>query len=173
MLNKKITEKYCGTIAGTRGYEGIIKLVDCPQDIISIQEGVPIKIGFSLNFTQDFTLQSFTNEYNQAFIKLKEINSNEEVAPLKEKGIFIDESFINYKNEKYFVEDIIGCNVFTKQRKFIGEVTDVLILPANDVWEISNKKQKIMLPVIDKTIISIDLKKMKIVVELLEGLEDL
>jgi len=173
MHQKKNTEKYCGTIAGTRGYEGIIKLVDCPKDIISIKEGVPVKIGFSLNFTLDFTLLSFTNEYNQAFIKLKEINSNEEVTVLKEKGMFIDEAYINYKNEKFFVEDIIGCNVFTKQRKFIGEVTEVLILPANDVWEISNKKQKIMLPVIDKTIISIDLKKKKIVVELLEGLEDL
>lgn len=173
MHQKTNTEKYCGTIAGTRGYEGIIKLVDCPKDIISIKEGVPVKIGFSLNFTQDFTLLSFTNEYNQAFIKLKEINSNEEVTVLKEKGMFIDEAYINYKSEKFFVEDIIGCNVFTKQRKFIGEVTEVLILPANDVWEISNKKQKIMLPVIEKTIISIDLKKKKIVVELLEGLEDL
>lgn len=173
MSEKNNTEKYCGTIVGTRAYDGTLKLSDCPKDIISIKDGVAVKVGFSLNYCESFTLLSYEKESRQVFIKLKEISKEEEALALKEKGIFVAEKHINYKEDKYFIDDVLGCKVFNKQRELLGEITDVLILPANDVWEISSDKKKILLPVIDKTIISVDLRKKKIIVELLEGLMDL
>jgi len=55
----------------------------------------------------------------------------------------------------------------------LGTITDVWIMPANDVWVLSMPEGDIPLPVIDDVILSVDIPKKQIIIRLIDGLRDL
>lgn len=73
--------------------------------------------------------------------------------------------------DEYYYDEIIGCQVISDEDEVLGEVTDILVTGANDVWIVTPPEGKeILLPVIDDVILHVDTHSKKIKVHLLEGL---
>jgi len=76
------------------------------------------------------------------FLKFKNFDSDEESEILIGKNIYVDENDLaKLPEDHFFIHDIIGSNVFCNGVK-IGIVKDVLKLPANDVYIISDLDNK-------------------------------
>jgi 16S rRNA processing protein RimM len=70
-------------------------------------------------------------------------------------------------------DDPVGLRVVDATRGDLGEVTDVIITGANDVWVVSGGRfGEVLLPVIDHVVLEVDWDKNLARVELLPGLID-
>lgn len=163
-----------GVIVKTKGYKGEMIVIDIPKAIDNIRENIKVKIRYSEQFAMEFNLKHFKRYQKNANLKLKEINSDTEARSLKEHGLFVKKEDINRKENVYIDHEIAGCKVYDFQtEEFLGEIVDILELPANDVWILKTDKSEIPLPVIDDVIKSVDITKKEIRIEVMEGLMDL
>ena len=161
-----------GTISRTHGTSGAMILTQCPDPSIALPDGTNVLIGFSANFSTPYVLTSCQTHKQSLIITLKGIGMND-VDALKDNGVFIDESVLLRDTEQFFVSDLIGCTAYDERGTRLGEITDVWIMPANDVWVLSTKEGDIPLPVIDDVIVSTDINSKRIIVRMMDGLRDL
>jgi 16S rRNA processing protein RimM len=68
--------------------------------------------------------------------------------------------------------DIAGFSVFDEEHGLLGEVVEVIITGANDVWVVEGPLGEVLLPVIDDVVLSVDDDERRIDVRLLPGLLD-
>ncbi len=74
--------------------------------------------------------------------------------------------------DEYFIFDLIGLTAKTVQGERIGKLTDILNLPAHDVYVIRNEAEEILIPAISNFIRRIDLKQGEVIVDPIDGLLD-
>ncbi|MBE3554103.1 MAG: ribosome maturation factor RimM [Thermicanus sp.] len=73
---------------------------------------------------------------------------------------------------EYYFDQIIGLTVETEEGERVGVVKEILQPGANDVWVVSRpSRPDLLLPYIDECIKKVDLVNEKVVVHLLEGLD--
>lgn len=100
-------------------------------------------------------------EFNGRFaLKFKGFETNEDVKILLGKKIYVDQGHaVKLSEGTYFIHDLIGSKVFRefplsqtnpiREFKFIGCIEDVIVLPSNDVYVISDvNKKKILVPAV-------------------------
>lgn len=75
---------------------------------------------------------------------------------------------------RYYVFQLVGLPVYTREGNFLGTVQAVLATGSNDVYQVCHPDtgREILLPAIKDCIKSIDLENRRIVVSLLPGLID-
>ncbi|MFM8840192.1 MAG: ribosome maturation factor RimM [bacterium] len=161
-----------GTISRTHGTAGAMILTQCPDSSISLKPGTQVLVGFSASYSKPYTLTS-CETYKQSLIIMLRGIEMKDINELKDNGVFIDESLLFRDKEQYYVSDLIGCKGIDEQGNILGEITDVWIMPANDVWVLTTKEGDIPLPVIDDVIVSTDIENKSIVIRLIDGLRDL
>ena len=167
--------KNLGLIVNTKGINGNLVIVNCPKGIF-LRKGCKIYIGFSENFTTEYTLsEDFFSQINKSELSLNEIKTKEQAQTLKEQAFFVLKSDILSDNEDFiFFEEIIDCEVFDIEKNIvIGKIVDIWELPANNVWFVETEKGNLPLPVIDDVIKEIDLMNKRINIVLIDGLMDL
>ena len=110
---------------------------------------------------------------NRVFLKLESINDRTTAQNLK--GALIEIILTDLRelsNNEYFIFDLIGLKVKNLAGEFIGELIDVLTLPANDVYIINNGKQEILIPAIRDVIKEINLEQGEMIIDPIDGLLD-
>lgn len=116
------------------------------------------------------------NTKNSAIIKFKNIENRDDAQKIKGLNLFRHESFApNLKEEEFWVDDLIGCSVYTKENGYIGKVKDVAKNIANDNILIKRdansieikgiKEKEFFIPLIDEYIDVIDTKEKKIILK--------
>ena len=93
---------------------------------------------------------------------------------LEDKILYIHSSQLRDTTAgKYFIKDLIDLEVYTQQGELLGVLTDVLELPAHDVYQVNNGKREILIPAISSVILEVQLDQRRMVVQLPDGLEEL
>jgi 16S rRNA processing protein RimM len=164
--------RYIGTISRAYGTKGGIILSECPDSSLSIKPGSSIKVGFSAQFGKDYILESCQKYKNTLLVQLRGIGT-QDIAGLVENGIFMDEAALLRSDDQYYVSDIINCTVLDQQGNTLGQITDVWIMPANDIWVLHTQQGDVPLPVIDDIIIRVDIAAKTIIINPMEGLMEL
>jgi len=175
MSNTEKKMKYIGTIVNTKGYEGKMVLRYLAKESITIKELSPVYIGFSESFSRQYTLTTWRNSKRQALLTLTEITSDKEAKLLKEKGLFVDPKYlVNQEKFVYDPDEIIGYKAIdTKSGSTLGFITDVWILPGNDVWVVESEEIKLPIPVIDDVVLEVNDEKKEIRINLIDGLNEI
>lgn len=62
-------------------------------------------------------------------------------------------------DDRAYLHDLIGLEVFDQEQGRVGMITDVLPMPAQDVYEIDTGSRKVLVPAVDDFIKEIDLEK--------------
>lgn len=70
----------------------------------------------------------------------------------------------------YYLDEIVGCEVWTEEGEKLGRVEEVLTYQAQDVWTVREGKREYSIPAVKEFIRSVDVKRKKITVHLIEGL---
>ncbi|MCK4532258.1 16S rRNA processing protein RimM [bacterium] len=73
----------------------------------------------------------------------------------------------------FYVDELLGLNVFSEDKKKLGVITRVLKTAANDVYVVKNDEKEILVPALKKVVKKIDFDKREMVICLLEGLDEL
>lgn len=83
---------------------------------------------------------------------------------LRGKFICVDrEHAARLPDGRYFIEDLIGCEVTDSDGTYLGKLRDVMVRPANDVYEIRKENTTLLVPALKKLLVSVDVAEKKIV----------
>ena len=158
-----------GKIINTHGLRGEVKLVawtDAPEDFEHIKKVYAKDV--------QLTVSSVKYQKNNLIVKFKEITSIDEAEQYKNCIVSADKSSLGPLPEGvYYVADLIGCTVFDRDSTELGEVLDVFVAGAGNVYEVqSTAGKKLYLPANHTTIVSTDISAKKIIMNVPEGMED-
>ena len=108
-----------------------------------------------------------------AIMKLKEFNNINEVLEFKGMNVYIPKNIVekNMKENEYFVDDLIGAEVFNQNDEKIGTVKEIQENAAGSLLSISTTKHKnCLIPFINQFITKVDTSKKQIIINEIEGL---
>ena len=148
-----------GKFVNTFGIKGEIKV----YPYVSYFEDLK---SFNLN-NKKMEIEKIRFKKNVYIVKIKGIDDINEIENLKGSTLTIEEDEKpKHSNGEYYIEDIIGFDVFDDKGNKLGKLDDVFNTGANDIYEVGD----ILLPAIDDVIKEVDLENKKIIVHLIKGL---
>ena len=88
---------------------------------------------------------------------------------LKNKTVCIDRADAKLPRGHFFISDLIGAAVLSEEGQSLGELTEVLDLPAGNVYVVKGERE-ILIPAVPEFIKNVDLESGLITVHLIEGM---
>jgi len=153
-----------GIIAKPQGIRGEVKITPLTDDISRFE-------GLKEAFIEDNGKYSHYNVKGTrlsegcAFLFLETVYTRDEAEVLRNKYICVDRAHaITPPKGQYFIFDIIGCDVVTKQGASLGKVSEVMQPGANDVYVVQGEKE-ILIPAVKAFVLDIDIEKKLITVD--------
>lgn len=93
------------------------------------------------------------------------INTREQAEAIRGAYICVDKAnAVRLPSDRYFIADLIGCDVFDTRSKNYGKVTDVLQTGANDVYVVEGEC-KMLVPALKKVLHLVDTENKRIVLD--------
>jgi 16S rRNA processing protein RimM len=156
-----------GTVVAPFGIKGEVKVrveTDFPERFETLEEvWVQPKVGSG----RVMGIENVRFHQGIVLIKFKECNDRNCSEELRDSELRIDESqLMELESDQFYVDDILGLDVYTINGEHLGQVTEVLKGAANDVYV----TPRAMIPAIKQVVREIDLAAGKMVVEPIPGL---
>lgn len=79
-------------------------------------------------------------------------------------------SVASLQEQEFLVGQILGLKVVTEDGEELGEIVDVYLLPANDVYVVKREDGEFLLPAVEDVITNIDLTRGLLTVAKIQGL---
>lgn len=159
-----------GKIVNAHGIKGTIKVYPYTEHL---EQFVPGQVLYLGEDHQAFVLESSRIQKNMLYLKLKEINTRTEAENLKDWILSIEsKKRRNLKENEYFIEDLIGFDVFDEEMQKIGQLKDVIKGAANDVFLVSDGKTVWNIPAVRTFVLEVNQKDQFIRIHLIEGMEE-
>ena len=151
-----------GEIVNTHGVRGEIKMLpwlDSPEDMRGFTR---CRIG-----GKDYAITACRVQNTCDLLKLEGVDTMEAAQALRGKIVTLYREDMD--EDVIFAGDLIGMEVFSQAER-IGELTQVLDYPGNQVYVVKGEREY-MLPAVKEFILSTDLDGNRMEVKLLEGME--
>ena len=151
-----------GEIVNTHGVRGEIKMLpwlDSPEDMRGFTR---CRIGGN-----DYAITACRVQNTCDLLKLEGVDTMEAAQALRGKTVTLYREDMD--EDVIFAGDLIGMEVFSQAER-IGELTQVLDYPGNQVYVVKGEREY-MLPAVKEFILSTDLDGNRMEVKLLEGME--
>lgn len=151
-----------GEIVNTHGIRGEIKMLpwlDSPEDMRGFTR---CRIG-----GKDYAITACRVQNTCDLLKLEGVDTMEAAQALRGKTVTLYREDMD--EDVIFAGDLIGMEVFSQAER-IGELTQVLDYPGNQVYVVKGEREY-MLPAVKEFILSTDLDGNRMEVKLLEGME--
>ena len=164
-----------GEIVNTHGIKGEVRvqsITDHPEERYA--EGSELAIELGNGEYQSVTVKSHRIHKSFDLLTFEEYSNINDVEQFKTKMLQVDEDLLpELESGEYYTSQIIGAEVYDEEENLIGELKEILFLPANDVWVVERPSKKdLLLPHIDSVILDVNNTNNKITVRVLEGLDD-
>ncbi len=160
-----------GKIVGTHGIKGMVRVQpwsDSGEFLANFKRFYLDKDG-----EQSLAVSKVQPHGNVVLIAFKGVETIEEAEKLRNKIIYIDRADVKLPKGRYFIDDLIDCEVFDADTGIkYGEISDVSETGANDVWHIKSNDKEYLLPVISEVLVSVDPLKGEILIRPMKGIFD-
>lgn len=157
-----------GKIVNTHGVKGCIKCIPMTDDEERFQE-------LEYVYTEkDDTRRKIMNVWykkGMAYIQLENINDMNTAESFKDTFISIlEDQLRELPQDSYYIFDLEGMEVYSAEGKYLGKIDDVYQTGANDVYQVTNEGKSFLIPAVKAVVKEVNLKKNKMVINVIEGL---
>ena len=157
-------------ITTTSGLKGEVRLKPLNRFSIDYIQERALQIGTSFDNIVNLKLENAIGNGNKMRFKFKGIDSIEKAQNIIGKTIYIN---VSKDDEINFIgSELIGFEVITDNGSKIGDLIDVMWLPANDVYVVFNGEKEILIPIIPEIVRSINYENEEIIIVNMDGLVD-
>ena len=161
MVDKK---KYVeiGKIVAPHGVRGEVRVVSLSE----FDEQVEQAQAFYLDQKGWLSVEGIRYHKNFILIKFAEVNDMDAAGLLRNKSIYLTREQIGDLPEgRYYIDDLLGLEVFHENGDFLGKLAEVITTGSNDVYIIKKEGQKdSLLPALKTVIKSTDIAAGKMIV---------
>lgn len=160
-----------GKIVGTHGVRGMVRVQPWSDSGEFLKQFKYIYA--DANGNKKIKIKSVTPHGNVVLLSLDGVSSIEDAERLRGTVIYIDRNDVSLPKGRYFIDDLIGCQVFDADTdENLGVLSDVSTTGANDVWHIKRNDKEYLVPAIDEVIVSVEIEQARIVIRPLKGIFD-
>ena len=155
-------------ITTTSGHTGEVRLKPLSRFSIDYIMEKTLQIGTSYDNLIDLKLEKAIGNGKRMRFKFEGIDSE-----LKAKNIIGKTIYANTKADdeiNLIASDLIGFDVVTDTDDSVGELKDVMWLPANDVYVVFNGEKELLIPIVNEVVLSVDYDKKEILIANIDGL---
>ncbi|MBU4487164.1 MAG: ribosome maturation factor RimM [Candidatus Delongbacteria bacterium] len=104
-------------------------------------------------------------------VKFKDIDSEEKAKTLIGYRITVHKKDrFELPKDYYYIEDLIGCEVFDLKGNLIGKMKSVTEMSSNDIYVVDHKGKEVLIPAISQFIKDIDIENKRIKASLIDGM---
>ena len=108
---------------------------------------------------------------NMVILKLEGVTDVNSATAMRNAILYIDRKDVNLPEGSFFLADVMGMEVRdAKTGEILGNIADVLTLPANNVYVVRGGAREILIPAVDEFVAEVDLDGSCIRVNMVEGL---
>ncbi|TLU84840.1 MAG: 16S rRNA processing protein RimM [Chlorobium sp.] len=154
-----------GIILKPKGLKGEVKvevITDFPESFLS---RVQFYAGSSVNSVERLTVKKAALSGGFAWLFFEGIDTIEKAEALTGWQLFVDENqLLPQPDNRAYLHEIIGMRVLDRHRREVGVVTNVIRMPANEVYEVQIGGKKVLLPAIDEFVEEFSLAEQCIVI---------
>ncbi len=149
---------------GIRGDVKIAPFTDRPEDFEQYRS---VMVGPQ---RQRFDVKSFRPYQGNWLLHLNGVESRNDAEALHGQEILIEVAQRQRQEGEFFAREVIGLKVRTTDGEDLGEVVEILVTGANDVYVVKGPRGEVLLPARVEVIKGIDVEAAVMTVELLPGL---
>ena len=160
-----------GQILKPHGLKGELKVLFYNEDSNSLENNQIIFLRYLDNEIIEYKIERIFYSFKKNRIKFFDINTIGEAEKLRGYTLNVLRSDLPKldKNE-YYLNDLVGYLLIDDSNKNYGIVSDVLVLPANNVLSVTMENKEYLIPLIDDVILDINQKEKKIIIDPIKGL---
>lgn len=171
MIDSFIKVAKLGSPHGLKGYIRLIPIIDPPELLNELNYLFLEKDNQYVELEIEVIKPYKKNSW---LFKAKSWHSIDDVQDLVNNFLACrKEDLPELDENRYYIVDVIGCNVVDLNDKYLGKVLDVLQYSSNDIYIIGEDENNFLLPAVKEFIKSIDTNKKLIKVNLPEGIEEI
>ena len=167
MKNKLFAIAKITRAAGLKGEVGVRPLVRQFDDYVTVK---PLFIGFDPNIARDVKLEKVSGVEKKRRFLFNGMKTRDEAESMIGQLLFV--SVTDSDPINMISPDLLGAAVVADNGENIGELVDMISLPANDVYVIKQGKKEVLIPVIPEIIRSVDLQMGLVTITPMDGLLD-
>ena len=156
-----------GEIVNVVGIKGEIKVYPLTNYYGDFEAGNEIYIE-----NEKYVVEKMRIHKNTLVIKLKGLDDRNIAEALRNKFVeTIMETSEELPDDTYLISTLKGMKVESLEGEYIGEISDVIQNPRQDVYEVTiNEEKKVLIPAVKEFVKSIDKEKRIITIKVIEGL---
>ena len=170
-MEKKLLE--IGKIVNTHGLRGEVKIVPW-TDAPDVFEDLTVIYIKNKSEYKPLNIESVRYQKNNLIVKFKEYSDINDILQYKNAVLYAERDDLGELPEGvYYIVDLIGLEVFTESGEKIGIIADVFNTGASDIYDVKRDgKKNLLLPVIDEVVKNVDIEGGRVIVNVMEGLDD-
>ena len=154
-----------GIILKPKGLTGEVKVepvTDFPESFLFRRE---YYAGKSVDSVERLKVKKAALAGGFAWLFFEGIDSMEKAEALAGWKLFIEEDeLLPQPDNRAYLHEIIGMRVLDRLRSEVGVVTNVIAMPAHDVYEVQVGEKKILLPAIEEFVEEFNLREQYMVI---------
>ncbi|NIA23260.1 MAG: 16S rRNA processing protein RimM [Proteobacteria bacterium] len=168
-MNGKVLIGVIGRTYGIKGYVTVKSYSDFPERFTTMKE-----IKLTNGRGEDvFHIENAYIRNNRVYLKFKGVDSREDAMRFNGRKIFINkDERVKLEEERYYISDLIGYDVFDAKTECIGVIKDIINNGATDILVIRDGKTENLVPMVKEFIDTIDIENKKVVISPIEGMID-
>ena len=143
-------------------------------DVQTDDPDLRFKVGskLTLDSGQELTIKSSRWHNQILLLGFEGVNDRNQIESLRDQLISSQVDLSALAPGEYHYQQLIGCQVYLQNNELVGQVSEVVKLPGQDLLSVDKNGSQVMIPMVKQIIISIDVLEKKIVVNPPEGLLD-
>ena len=167
MKNKLFAIAKITRATGLKGEVGVRPLVRQFDDYVTVK---PLFIGFDPNIARDVKLEKVSGVEKKRRFLFNGMKTRDEAESMIGQLLFV--SVTDSDPINMISPDLLGASVVADNGEIIGELVDMISLPANDVYVIKQGKKEVLIPVIPEIVRSVDIQMGLVTITPMDGLLD-
>lgn len=159
-----------GKIVQTHGLKGYLKAIPYsgyPERFVHLK-AIHVGTGEEMH---GYIVEAVQVREGFSLLKLQGIDNREAARTLVKNELWVpEEKKIELPDDVYFIDDLLGLQVFDGGGVYLGELEVVLSNAGNDIYVVRNEEREVLIPAVSRFIKEVNLPQKKMVVQLIEGM---
>lgn len=159
-----------GKIVKTHGLKGYVKAIPYsgyPERFLHLQT---IHVGNGEEM-QGYIVEAVQVGEQFSLLKFRGIDTRETAQTLVKSELWVPEGKKTALPQGvYFIDDLLGLQVFDSEGEHLGELGEVLSNAGNDVYVVRKEGREVLIPAVSQFVKEVNLPQKKMVVQLIEGM---
>ena len=160
-----------GKIVGIHGLKGTNKLRSYAESLAVFSPGSSILVRDLRGREASYEINWVKPHTGTPLVSFKGITNRDQAVTLIGADLFLPQSELPELDEDtYYWFDLIGIEVYTKTKEFLGRIESIIETGSNDVYVVKLHEKEVLIPALDSVVLEIDLVHRRMQVDLPEGL---